>query len=420
MTRSADLVVIGGGIVGVSVAWSAANRGADVILLERSKIGRGCSFGNAGLIVPGFSLPLARPATIRDLPRMLLGGRKSSKVNLRWDAGLLRWMVEVLRASHSEKMSSTVKYLWRLGQASLEILTQLSGDMRAIGLKQRGWLHAYQTQEGLERGGEEAKILRQAGVAAEVLDAVEACSLEPQLSGSCIGGVYFPDEAEVEPFALVASVADLAQQRGAELVERTEVVDFVTNGNRVSKLRTEDGAISAEDYVVAAGAWSRKLLRKVLGWVPIEPAKGYSITTSTPHRSPRLPLMMGESHIVITPFSGQLRLTTGLDLVGFEPGVEDERIRDLQEAGSRWLRDRADKDSWREWFGFRPMTPDGLPLVGRSGKIENLWLASGHGQRGMTLASVTGRLIVDLITEQEPLVDPEPLSPDRFQLGRRD
>ncbi len=420
MTRSADLIVIGGGIVGVSVACFAAEKGARVLLLERSRIGRGCSYENAGLIVPGFSLPLARSKSIRDLPGMLFNAAESPNLGLRLDVGLFRWIVEYFKASHPEKTRSTINYLRSLGQESLEILNQWSTVFPPFGLKHRGWLHAYHTNEGFQRGKEDSKALKEAGVEVEILDGSELHLLEPGLSPTCVGGIFFPGEAEVEPYALVMALAEVAQKKGAKLVEGTHAVEFVMKGNQVSKLRTDDGAIFAGDYVVAAGAWSQKLVQRALGWVPIEPGKGYSITTSVPHRSPHLPLLMGESRIVITPLSGQLRLTTGLDLVGFKPGVDEGRIRDLQEAGSRWLRNPVDKGPWRKWFGFRPMTPDGLPLVGKSGMIENLWIASGHGQRGMTLAPVTAKLIVDLMTDREPVVDPDPLSPDRFQSKKRE
>jgi D-amino-acid dehydrogenase len=415
MTESADVAVIGGGAVGLSVATFAARGGARVLLVERDGIGRGCSYANAGLIVPSFSLPLARPGTLWDLPNLLSGKDKMVGFRPRPDAGLMRWILRFLLSSRRRKMINTASQLGRLGRASLEILKEWAAMGGLASFRQEGWLHLYETDRGFAAGERDAALLRELGMTANTLGRKQILSLEPGLKGDYAGGVFYPEEAHIEPFELSRWLLAQARDVGVRLLEGTEVRDLEVGDGRVSRLDVPADGIHADQYVLAAGAWSGELMKPHLGWLPVEPAKGHSLTYRLPASKPSRPLKFAERHIVVIPFSESLRLTTGLDLVGFDDGIDGDQIARLRGAAAPWGPELEQGDA-EEWCGFRPMTPDGLPIVGRTRHLKNLWLATGHGQLGITMAPITGRIIAAQLAGEDPPVDIGGISPARFGL----
>lgn len=416
MSNTAEVVVIGGGAIGLSAAYHAAGAGADVLLVERDEVGRGCSYGNAGLIVPSFSLPLASPSTLRDLPQLLLGTDLRVRFKLRADLDLYRWILRFLLASRHARMVATARQLGRLGQESLRSFKEWSTSASDFGFRQRGWLHLYGTPGGLHLGLQEAEFLGQMGVSFEALSVRELQGEELGLADDYLGGILFPDEAQLEPFTFCRWLADEARGRGVRMLEGVEAQSLRTVDGRLSHLETTGGGISADHFVVTTGVWSGALVEDLIGWLPVEPGLGYSVTFDSLRAVPTRPLMFAEKHIVVTPMGGQLRATSGLDLLGLEAGPAPESIDWLRTETARALSAVQADSSSETWHSYRPMTPDGLPLIGPCERFPNLLLATGHGQLGMTLAPITGQIVACQLTGIDPPVDPSSLSPSRFGL----
>lgn len=409
----ADVVVIGGGVIGLSVAAFAAESGAKVILLERDELGQACSYANAGLIVPSFSLPLAGPSTLRQLPQLLFGKHRMVGFRPRLDPGLYRWVLRFFQACSRDAMVATATQLGRFAKRSQEIFSHWSSREGLPGLRREGWLHMYETEAGLEGAKQEAALLEQLGMTVETLGPSQVRSLEREVKVPFAGGVLYPAESHAEPYAFCTWLAERARSHGTLLQEGVRVHGMESNGRRITGLDLSHGRVQADHYVVAAGSWSRQLVERYLGWLPVEAGKGYSITSLAPASVPHRPLMFGERHIVVTPFDDRLRLTTGMDLTGVVDGVDGGSIERLKQVGRHWLAPDAELE---EWFGHRPMTPDGLPIVGATQRLPNLWLATGHGQLGLTLAPVTGQILAAQLAGEDPPLDPAAIAPARFGL----
>ena len=436
-----DVAIVGGGAVGVATAHALAASGARVILLERDRLGRGCSYGNAGLVVPGHSLPLATPRALRQGLRWLLAGSGPFSVSFRPDPALWGWLIRYLLACRTAVMHRTILALNSLAAASLERYRALAEQLSPFAFERRGWLYVYTAPDSLAAALAEATETRIAGSSWEAVDADEARRLCPLLSEQVIGGIFYPDEAHLQPYAAVSSLAERARSLGAELREGAKVQGLRIQADRLAAVQVDGQELVVGWCVLAAGAESpgmldrfgratgSSLLRRIGRRLPVQPARGHSLTWERPAGAPDLPLMFGEAHVIATPMGPNLRMTTGLDLVGFRPGLAPGRVAAIRAAAAAYLPGLVLAGEPEAWYGFRPLTPDSRPIIGPLRGIPNLVLATGHGQLGMTLAPITGELVAGMIgggdlgpgagasgIKPRPALDPAPFSPARFGL----
>jgi D-amino-acid dehydrogenase len=415
MRSSDDVLVIGGGVIGVCAAYYLAGQGQSVTLVDQVDVAAGCSYGNAGLIVPSHSVPLAAPGALAQGLRWLLDPDSPFYVKPRFDFALLAWLWRFGAASRAGSMRRAIPVLRDLSQASLALFDELASlDGLEFGYQKKGCLLLYTTRRGYEGGLAEARLLNEFGVEARTLDAAQARELEPCLLPAVAGGVYFPADAHLRPADFVQSLAARAEQMGVRIWPRTEVLDFETSGRRVVSVKTTRGDIAPAQIVLAAGAWSPTLTRNLRLNVPIQAAKGYSITLKRPEPCPTIPLLLGEARVAVTPMGDVLRLAGTLELAGLALSINLRRVAAIQRAAQACLPGLAQVEPLEIWRGLRPCTPDGLPIVGRARAYDNLIIAAGHAMLGMSLGPITGKLVAQLACGQQTDMDVHPLRLDRF------
>lgn len=409
-----DVLVIGGGAVGVAAAYELAGEGARVTLLERGpRLAYGCSAGNAGLICPSHSAPLATPRALRQ--GMVWALRRDSPLYLKPRPAVIPWLARFAAASTPGRARAGTALIRTLSQASLDLHAGLAESGLETGFERRGVLNVYETEDGLVSGREEAKGNAEAGLRAELLDGREARELEPTLSAAVVGAAYYPDEAHCDPLTFVEAVGRAAEERGVRIRTDVEVLDLHANDGRVELVETTAGAERTGAVVLAAGAWTPELARRLGLYVPVEGGKGYHVEIEPGERPPRLPVFMQESRVIATPLPGRVRLAGTLELAGLDLGVDPVRVAAILRAARRNVSTIDGLPVRSVWRGLRPCAPDGLPIVGRPARFENVVLATGHAMMGLTLAPVTGRLVAELVTEKTPTHDVRALSPDRFR-----
>ncbi|MGH7418943.1 MAG: NAD(P)/FAD-dependent oxidoreductase, partial [Candidatus Rokuibacteriota bacterium] len=253
-----------------------------------------------------------------------------------------------------------------------------------------------------------------AGIAAKVLDAEGARTLEPALRADLAGGVHFPDDAHLTPDRFVRGLARVAEGLGARLLTGTEVLGFTRRGRRVGKVETTRGDLAADQVVLAAGSWSGQLAADLGLELPLESAKGYSVTCERPLGGPRMPLLLGESRVAVTPLDDALRFAGTLELAGLDLSINRRRVAAIRRAVPHYLFE--ERYTVREiWRGLRPCSPDGLPYLGRSARHDNLIVATGHAMIGVSLGPVTGALVAQLAAGEAPKLDLGLLRPERFR-----
>jgi D-amino-acid dehydrogenase len=380
-----EVVVVGGGAIGVCCALELAQRGAGVTLLERGpELASGCSAGNAGLICPSHSTPIANPVSLRNGLRWMW--KRDSPFYLRPRPALMPWLARfALAARHWEEGARAIR---ALSTAGLELHAQLGAELETS-FERTGTLNIYASRGGLDAGAREAE---RSGLRFELLDGDEARALEPALAGPVLGAVRYPDEGRVDPKRFVEAVGRAAAEAGAKIRTGVEV-------RSLSELR-------AETVIVAAGAWSRSLVH-----LPLEAGKGYHVDYERSAEDPRIPAWVQETWTIATPLPDRLRLSGTLELSGLDLSISATRVDAIRRGGERWFRGFAGRRVLDTWAGLRPCLPDGLPAIGRLGHAV---VATGHAMKGVSLAPVTGRLVAQLLAGEQPSHDLAPFDPNRF------
>jgi D-amino-acid dehydrogenase len=399
MTRyQSDVVIVGGGVIGVCVGYYLSKLGREVTILEQAEISSGSSFGNAGLIVPGHSIPLAHPGVLGQGLKWMLRADSPFYVKPRLDWDLITWLWKFRRASNESRMQRGLGSLSVLGYASLELLEKLVEEEDLdCEFHRHGWLMVFRTEEGLEEAIVETRLLGEYGVETEVLTRDEMLKKEPVLRTDLAGGVFFPNEAHLNPAQFVQALARRVKEMGVKVITGTRVTEIERGYGKAVAVRTTQRDFPAEQFVLAAGAWSPDLVRELRIKLPVQAAKGYSLTLPRRGNIPQLPLYLSEAKVAVTPLEEGLRLAGTLELAGMDFRINQRRVDGIIGSAGDYL-DLPDEISRVEpWRGFRPCTPDGLPVISRTEDFENVFVATGHCMLGMTLGPVTGKLMAQLM-----------------------
>jgi D-amino-acid dehydrogenase len=408
-----EVLVIGGGVVGAAVARAIARRGRGVLLVDKGDVCSGASAGNAGLIVPSLAVPLAAPGVLGQGLRWLLRSDSPFYVAPRLDRELLDWLWRFQRNCRPEPMRRAIPVLLALGRASQALQRELAAEFDC-GYEARGWLFTFNSAAGLEKGLAEARMLGEFGVAHEPLDAAAVRARVPEIRSSILGGVLYPEDGHVLPERLVRQLVASAVAAGALVRVFTEVRGVEVGEGRVRRVLTSGGEIRPAEVVLAAGSWSGPLGRDLGLRLPIQPAKGYSVTLDVPGAPSALPLYFVERKVALTRWPGRMRLSGTLELGGLDLAINPRRVAAIRRAAQEYLDGLPDFDAVAPWAGLRPVTPDGLPIIGRTRRLGNVILAGGHGMMGITYGAITGELVAQLACGEAPALDLAPFSPDRF------
>lgn len=412
----ADVLIVGGGIIGTACAAELVDAGRRVVLIDTRPIGHGCSYGNAGWITPCFGMPLPMPGMLIKSLKWMMDPFGPLYIQPRFSLDLVRWLMRFMRSMNHHQMMRSIRALTEMALYSLERYRQWDSESPgAFGFQQKGLLMVTQTQEGLQASVEEMNLVGPRGVPGRQLSPDQVHELEPSVDADkVLGGVYFPNEAHAEPLATVNFLADRARKGGAELLPGTELLEMVIRDGAVNHIRTSRGIMKADQYLLATGAWSGRIAGKIGLRVPMLSGKGYAMIIDPPPRMPRIPMMFIERKIAITPRADSLRLAGTLELVGLDESVSMGRVEAIMRGAAELLELPQPPTVKEIWRGLRPCTPDGVPIVGRAPHLSNLMIAAGHQMLGLQSAPGTGRLAADLLLGRTPVFDPAPFRAERF------
>ncbi len=389
-------------------------------MLDMHDICAGSSYGNAGMIVPSHAIPLAMPGAIRQALPWLFDATSPFYIKPRPDLALLDRLWRFRSASNAAALHRAIPVLLQLNQASLGLFRRLAGDAELdFNFEQRGGLYVYLSQAGLEKGIHEAELLHQYGGESAILDTAGVRELSPAIRPAVVGGIYYREDAHLIPDRFVHGMANLVRRQGTEICTSTEVLACETNGGRVVRVVTTRGDYAPEQVVLAAGAWSPQLAHTLGVRLPVQPAKGYSITIPRPAATLLdVPLHLAERKVAVTPMGDMLRFAGTLELAGLDLSINRRRVNAIQLAAHEYLDldpgPTLEPNTTEIWRGLRPLTPDTLPIIGRSRHLANLTVATGHGMMGVSLGPITGKLVAQLIRGEQPEFDLSLLSVERF------
>jgi D-amino-acid dehydrogenase len=416
MPGGGHVIVIGGGIMGTACAHYLARTGRPVTLLERGRFGMGCSHANCGFVCPSHVLPLAEPGAVRRALRALLSSNSPFSIKPRLDWRLWSWLWHFARRCNRADMLAAGHGIQALLQSSRRLYNELlQTEALDCEWEARGLLFVFQTQAGLEHyAGTDRLVREEFGVAAMRYDGEALTALEPALKPGLAGGFLHSTDGHLRPDRLLSAWRRALETHGVRIVEECAVQGWVRQDHQARAAATTQGEMKADAFVVAAGALTPLLSRPLGCKVPIQPGKGYSITMARPAKCPALPMLFDEHRVAVTPMQSAYRLGSMMEFAGYDTSLRPCRLDLLRQGASHYLHEPCGEPVLEEWYGWRPMTYDSLPIIDRSPAWANVWIAAGHNMLGLSMAPATGKLVAELIEGAMPHLDPHPYSASRF------
>ena len=407
------VVVLGGGLIGLSSALELLQDGHQVVVVDGERLGSGATPGNAGWVCPSQVGPLAAPGMLRHSAGLLLKPSSPLWIAPTANPAMLRFLLAFARRCNRRDHRRATEALVALAGSVEEDYARLQDRLGSSFTRQRDGVLCCYTDAAHARSAHESwhKVARVSGTGPGPLLAAEAMAAEePALSAGVSAGFVLPQDSHVDPSALASALRTAVEAAGATVVENAGACTLLRTSDRVTGVRTTHaGDQLADEVVVAAGAGSAAYLRDLGVRVPMVPGTGYSFSVA-PSAVPRRPLHLEEAHVACTPLSGTLRVAGTMEISRRQHGINRRRVEAIARAASRYLRDVDWEARTDVWGGPRPVTSDGLPLLGRPSGLAGCVVATGHGMYGVTLAPTTGRLVAALVRGE---TGHEAVSPNR-------
>jgi len=409
-----EILILGGGVIGLSCALFLLRAGRGVTVLDRGVVGHGSSRGNCGTITPSH-LPLHAPGTVAKALKWMLKRDAPFYVKPTLDPELLGWMLNFARRCNPRDFHHTARVKSELLLRSRERLGALIRDEQLdCEFADSGTLYVWREAQALAAAHRDYLLLRELGVPVELLDGAALRAKEPALQDGMAGGHWHSGDARLRPDRYVAELARAVRAAGGSIVEHNAVQGFRSEGGRIVAVGTAQGEIGADEVLLALGAWSPQIGRQLGLRLPIQPGKGYSITYALPRQAPRIPLVLQERSVCVTAWGSGYRLGSTMEFSGYDSTLNPRRLQALKRGAAEYLEEPEGPSIEEQWYGWRPMTYDDLPIIGRAPGFSNLTLATGHGMLGVSLSAITAQMVTELLTGRTPSVDPLPCSPLRF------
>ncbi|MDQ3017490.1 MAG: FAD-dependent oxidoreductase [Bacteroidota bacterium] len=410
-----DVCVIGGGIVGLCSAYFLHGAGLDVTIIDKGDFTTGCSFGNAGMIVPSHFTPLASPGMMTKGIQWMFQKKSPFFIRPRLDFDLLRWLWLFDRSATRENVEQAAPVLRDMHLEGKEFYHQLNqSDGFDFGMQEKGILMLYQTEETEQEEEETADVAYTLGIEAKKLSHSQLQSLERGTKIDARGGIYYPGDAHLHPEKLMQQLKAFLEKAGVLFIAGEEVLNIEDKGVLGCDITTTGNQKwSPKNVVIACGSWTGKLVKQDKKRLPIQDGKGYSMTFTQPASMPSIPSILVDARVAITPMAKDLRISGTLEISGMDDKIRMAKVSGILGSVPEYYPDLKFNSIPPVWYGYRPCSPDGLPYIGRGQQDSSIIIASGHAMMGLSLAPSTGRMIRDCIIYKKQLVNPI-LNPSRF------
>ena len=414
------VLILGSGVIGTTMAYYLARAGHEVEVVDRQPgPGLETSYANAGEVSPGYAAPWAGPGVPLKAIQWLLMHHSPLVIKPMLDPAMWRWGLSMLRNCTEARYRVNMGRMVRLAEYSRDCLKELRAE---IGIdydaREQGTLQLFRTQKQLDATAKDIEILKQYQVPYQLLDRAGYLQYEPALAAvqhKFVGALRLPGDETGDCFKFTTSLAERAQALGVKFRFGVDIEGIERSGQRITGVRTDAGLLTAERYVLALGSYSTKMLAPLGIRIPVYPVKGFSITVpiTDASKAPESTIMDETHKVAVTRLGERIRVGGTAQLSGFDLALDPGRQRTLEFVVSDLFPQGGDVSQAEFWTGLRPMTPDGTPILGET-PIENLYLSTGHGTLGWTMATGTGRVMADLISGRAPEISLEGLSVARY------
>ncbi|ATI37157.1 D-amino acid dehydrogenase [Acinetobacter baumannii] len=413
------VIVLGSGVIGVASAYYLARQGAEVTVLDRqSGPAEETSFGNAGQISPGYSTPWAAPGIPFKAVKWMFQHHAPLAINLDGSMWQLQWMAQMLKNCNPQSYAVNKERMMRVAEYSRDCLRELRKDT-GIHYENRakGTLQLFRKEAQMEAVQRDISVLEGCGVSYELLNANELGRVEPALANAqdkLVGGLHLPNDETGDCYLFTNALAQIAKELGVNFQFNQNVEKLIVEGDEIKGVQVNGKVLTADRYVLAFGSYSRDFLKPLDLQLPVYPVKGYSLTIPIvdPAFAPQSTVLDETYKIAITRFDQRIRVGGMAELSGFNLGLNEDRRATLQMV-TQDLFPGGDMEQASFWTGLRPMTPDSTPIIGAT-RFKNLFLNTGHGTLGWTMACGSGKLISDIVLNHKTDISTDGLSIQRY------
>ncbi len=431
-----SILIVGGGVIGLCIAYYARRKGHSITLLERNGPDRDmASLGNAGMVVPSHFVPLSTPANVKYGLRNLFNAESPFYIRPRLDRKLAAWCIHFLRAANAARVARAEPLLRDLNLLSRTLYEEIAIERQNdFGLQQKGLLMLCQTPEALHDEAQFAAHANALGVPAEVMTPDDVAKLEPGIKLDIAGAVYFPKDCHLTPSKFMAGLTQWLTAHGVNICHDMTVARWDAANGAISGVfaaptpqtrpqvvgvpvkSAEATRFEADEYVIAGGAWSDQVADGLGLSLPLQGGKGYSLTLPNPRQRPTICSILVEARAAVTPMGGSLRVGGTMEIAGLDESINPRRVQGIVNSACRYYTALAPEDfkNVPVWRGLRPVSPDGLPYVGRFARYTNLSVAAGHAMLGLSLGPATGLLMSEVLSAEAPSLEMNLLDPQRF------
>jgi D-amino-acid dehydrogenase len=412
---SKKVVIIGGGIMGVCTAYYLHKEGHEVTIIDKSNFSSGASYVNAGYITPSHIISLAAPGIITKGLKWMFNPSSPFYIKPRLDLDFLQWAWAFKRSSTKKKVAQSIPVIKDINVFSRELYSamKVSGDFD-FQYEHKGLLMAYKEEK---TGEEEWNVGQKAiknGLKVENLSAKEVEKLDPKANLNIKGAVYYHSDAHMTPSVFMKNMLTYLKASGVEILGEEEVKDIVISDKKITKLITDKRKILADEFVMAAGSWSPIISKKLGIKMLLQPGKGYRINVAQ-ETNITIPTVLLEAKVAVTPMNGFTRFSGTMEINKINDKINPVRVNAIANSASKYYHGLqiSTQDKEAAECGLRPVTPDGLPYIGKISQYNNLTFATGHAMMGWSLGPATGKLVTEIISDQKPSLDIAPFHVQR-------
>lgn len=412
------VVVIGGGIVGLSSAYYLQQAGHRVTVLDKGNFLDNCSYGNAGYVCPSHFTPLAAPGIVSQGLKWMLNSRSPFYVQPSLNRSLIDWGFKFMKSATKKNVDRSavpLRDIALMSQREYESWAALPDFNFAY--QHKGLLEIFQTQKVASHAKHAVEKGKELGLDVELLDYEAMQQLEPQTKINGLGAIFFKCDAHLYPNKLMQDLIAYLKQHSVQLLENEEVTGFEKKQKNVTRVITSSNAFDADAVVVASGSWSRETAALLDTKIPLMPGRGYSITLENAPYHLNYPAILTEGRVAITPMDGnKIRFGGTMEVVSTKAAPRYNRVEGILKAVKDFLPsfDIPRPSDDKIWYGYRPCSADGLPYIGKISKFNNVVVATGHSMLGLSLGAGTGRLVAEIINEQPTCIDISAFAVERF------
>lgn len=413
---SKNCVIIGGGIIGLCSAYYLQKAGHMVTIIDQSAMDGGASYVNAGYLTPSHIIPLAAPGAMKQGIKWMFSSKSPLYIKPRINSDFLKWTMAFNKSCSKANVTKAIPAIRDINLLSRDLYSEIKETENfSFQLEKKGLLMLCQTEHMLQ---EEAHVLRlatQEGLPAKMLSAEEVKQKMPQTKMNIKGAAYYECDQHTTPGEFMTELKTLLLNKGVAFLKNEKVTDFEFNGKKISRIITESGKnITADEVILATGAWAGSLNKKLNLNILMQAGKGYRIN-STSETGITLPSILCEAKVAITPMNGFTRFAGTMEIAGINDKINKDRVEAIAEAVPKYFENVSisEKEKAEAQCGLRPVTPDGLPYIGKTSKWQNLTLATGHAMMGWSLGPATGMLVSEIIESKKPTLDIGVYNPDR-------